>query len=454
MIYALSSVPGALGSFGRVAIAVIRVSGEDSLVALQLLLREQSLPRLRQASLRRLYHPDSGVLLDRALVLCFRAPHSFTGEDTVELHVHGGRAVINAVMSALAAIPGSRYAGAGEFSRRAFAHAKLDITAAEGLADLINADTEAQRRLAIRQAEGEAYAVFEGWNRRLCKMLAHVEACLDFADEDLPSDIFAEAFSDASKLLSDMQYHLALGEKAERLRLGVRAAILGSTNVGKSSLLNYFAGREAAIVSHVAGTTRDVIEVSLELHGFPLLLSDTAGLRDDCEDIVESEGIRRAYAQAEMADMRLFMYDLSEMQLPPKLPEIYCDGDLLVFNKADRVGVEFMSELAQQLGACGFGDYKVISLLDGRGLEALQASLLARVKDLSEVEESPAVTRMRQRAALSECMRNLHAAVSADMADIAAEELRLALNALGEITGRTSSEDLLDVIFADFCIGK
>jgi tRNA modification GTPase len=298
-IYALSSAGG------RAGVAVIRVSGPRVIKVIEAL-TGRAAPRPREAALRALVDPASGVALDRALVLFFRGPESFTGEDVAEFHVHGGRAVVASVLGALGGIEGLRTALPGEFTRRAFENDKLDLTEAEGLGDLIDAETEGQRRQALRQMEGALGRLYEGWRQRLIRVLAHAEADIDFADEDLPDELTATLGPKIGALAAEIQTHLDDGHRGERLRDGVEVAIIGPPNVGKSSLLNRLAGREAAIVSDEAGTTRDVLEVRLDLGGVPVTLADTAGLRE-AEGRVEREGISRARARAESADLRLVM---------------------------------------------------------------------------------------------------------------------------------------------------
>jgi tRNA modification GTPase len=422
-IYALAS--GA----GRAAVTVLRLSGPETGRILAALAGVLPLPR--RASLRRLRHV--GELLDRALVLWFPGPASYTGEDAAELHLHGGPAVLAAVAGALGTL-GARPAEAGEFTRRAFLNGRLELTEAEGIADLVAAETEAQRRQALRQAEGGLAARQRGWTAALLRLLARQEAFIEFEEEDLPADLDAEVAAEAMRLRAELAALLAEGARGERLREGVTIAILGAPNVGKSSLLNALAGREAAIVSARAGTTRDVVEVHLVLAGVPVTLADTAGLREAADEI-EAEGIRRARLRAGQADLRLLVFDAApdEETLALAGPDA-----LLVRNKAD-------------LGGPSFPDALPVSARDGTGLAALRAQLEAEVA----ARAGPAgLTRPRHRAALAEAVEWLDRLAAAPLPELRAEALRGALHALARLTGRVDTEAVLDVVFAEFCIGK
>lgn len=412
-----------------------------------------SLPEPRRASLRRLKDLETGLVIDRGLVLWFPAPGSFTGEDMAEFQVHGGRAVVAALLAALERMPGLRPAEAGEFTRRAFDNGRLDLSAVEGLADLIDADTEAQRRQALAQAEGALGRAVEEWAGRLTRILARVEAAIDFADEELPENLLSEAAEDAAALRRELNVLLARPPVGERLREGLQVAILGPPNAGKSSLLNALAGRDAAIVSERAGTTRDVVEVSLDLGGYPLLLADTAGLRAGRKerelDPIEIEGIRRSLARAESADLKLILLDASVSAQPDaEVLDLVDEGSLVLWNKVDLA----TRELPAQVGGA---PALSISATAGIGLEELEQRLRQEVEDRLDVGgEAPLITRARQRAAVRDCAEALARAEFAGEAALFAEDLRLALRALGRIVGRVDVEDLLDVIFRDFCIGK
>ncbi len=439
-IFALATAPG------RSGVAVVRVSGPGAGTALGAL-TGRPLPRPREATRARLHAPATGERLDEALVLWFPAPRSFTGEDVAELHLHGGRAVVAGVIEALAALPGLRVAEPGEFTRRAFENGKLDLTEAEAVADLVDAETAAQRRQALRQMEGALGALYEGWRQRLTRALAHIEADIDFPDEDLPGGVAAAARPVLADLAAEIAAHLDDRGRGERLREGLHVAIVGAPNAGKSSLLNALARREAAIVSARAGTTRDVIEVHLDLGGYPVVLADTAGLREAAADEVEEEGIRRALDRAARADVTIAVFDaLALPALDPATLALVGSDSLVVLNKTDVSGA-----VPAEVGG---REAIALSARSGAGLPRLEERLTAFVGERLSAGGTPALTRARHRAALEECRDALARALTAPLPEMAAEDVRLASRALGRITGRVDVEDLLDVIFRDFCIGK
>jgi tRNA modification GTPase len=441
-IFALSS--------GRppAAVAVVRISGPRAADAITAL--GGKLPEPRRAVLRRLRH--AGAVLDDALVLWLPGPKTETGEDMTELHLHGGRAVVAAVLDALAKQPGFRGAEAGEFTRWAFENGRLDLTAVEGLADLVFAETEAQRAQAMRQVQGHLAQRAEDWRQKLIGALALVEARIDFSDEaDVPEDLLSPAFHAARELVEDIERTLADEHRGERLREGLVVAIAGPPNAGKSSLLNRLARREAAIVSPYAGTTRDVIEVHLDLGGYPVTLLDTAGVRES-DDPVEQEGVRRAQARAASADLVLWVEDASSTLSAGRTEqrnEQRKNTEWIIHNKAD------LFESTAKQPPKSDEEYK-ISALTGSGLDRLVASIEQFAADAMTSAEPALVTRQRHRDALTEVTAALRRAVGApaDQEELIAEELRLAARALGRLTGRVDVEDILDVIFRDFCIGK
>jgi tRNA modification GTPase len=430
---------------GRAGIAVVRISGPEAGAALAAL--AGAIPRARHAVLRRLVDPASGAALDDALVLWFPAPASYTGEDVAELHVHGGRAVTSAVLAALAALPGLRPAEPGEFTRRAFDNGRLDLTAVEGLADLVGAETEAQRRQALRQLDGALGRLYDGWRETLVGMLARAEAAIDFPEEGLPPGLAEETYRNIEAVYKGITQHLEDDHRGERLREGAFVAIVGAPNVGKSSLLNRLARRDAAIVSHVAGTTRDVIEVHMDLGGLPAIVADTAGLGESADEI-ESEGVRRALARAAHADLKLAVFDASRWPETDARTRAVVDADtLVVVNKTDLNPVAPDETLDER-------PVWPLSCKSGEGIAALLAGLEAEVARRLVPGGAPALTRERHRRSLEDCAAALGRARAAGAPELAAEDLRLAVRALGRITGRVDVEDLLDVIFAEFCIGK
>jgi len=346
----------------------------------------------------------------------------------------------------LAARPGLRLAEPGEFTRRAFLAEKMDLTEAEGIADLIAAETEAQRRQAVRQAEGELGRLYDGWRDRLVGATAHVEAYIDFPDEDLPEEISQQVNHEISWLVDSISQHLDDSHRGERLRQGLDIAIVGPPNAGKSSLLNRLARRDAAIVSERAGTTRDVIDVAMDLGGYPVVLADTAGLRE-AVDSIEEEGVRRAKRRAEAADLRILVVDGRDEAGFLSAGEIYGESTILVLNKVD-LGAPSIAPQGPNLGVYA------ISVQTGGGIDAFLQGLEAIVRERIGLAGQPALTRARHREALEGCLEALRRSLAASHPELVAEDLRLAVRALGRITGRVDVEDLLDVIFRDFCIGK
>lgn len=404
-------------------------------------------PAPRVAVLRRFRKPRSGEPIDRGLALWFPAPESATGEDVAEFHIHGGPAVVAALADALAALPGLRPAEPGEFTRRAFAAGRLDLTEVEGIADLIAAETEAQRRQALRQMEGGLHTLYEGWRGSLLEAMAHVEATLDFSDQDLPDDAAAVVDPRLAALETEIAAHLDDDRRGERLRAGFSVVILGAPNAGKSSLLNRLAGRDAAIVSARAGTTRDVIEAHLNIAGWPVTIADTAGLRESTDE-VEGEGVRRALAQAESADLALVVLDgACWPAVDRRSLALASDASLLVLNKIDLLPgappatVEGRAALP-------------VSCRTGAGIDTLVASLAAAIERRYPIAAEPALTRARHRQALADCQAALARGRAQPADERLTEELRLAATALGRITGRVDVEDMLDIVFRDFCIGK
>jgi len=401
-----------------------------------------TVPPPRVARHVRFRDPDSSEELDDGLALWFPAPHSVTGEDVAELHLHGSRAVLAAVMAGLSR-RGLRLAEPGEFTRRAFLNDKLDLTQAEAVADLAAAETEAQRRQALRQLDGHLGGVYRGWGERLLRLLAHLEAAIDFPDEDLPPEIEAEVAAGTRAMAEEIAAHLADGHRGERLRDGIAVAILGPPNAGKSSILNHLARREAAITSPIAGTTRDVIEVAIDLAGYPVVLADTAGLRDSA-DVIEQEGLRRALKRAEEAELRLFVFDATRPEDAQGAAAWPGPDTLLVANKIDLASGRDAPPLARAIP---------VSALTGEGLPKLIAALSSRVARIYD-GTAPVLTRARHRQALETALAGLRRSLAADLPELRAEDLRLAWRSLGRITGRVDVEDLLDVIFRDFCLGK
>lgn len=409
-------------------------------------------PAPRRASLRALTS-QTGAKLDDALVLRFPGPDSYTGEDCAELHLHGGRAVVEAVLADLAG-RGARPAEPGEFTRRAFQNGKLDLSQAEAVADLVDAETDGQRTQALDQLGGALARKYEAWRGELVEALAFLEAAIDFPDEDLPVAVAERARPRVEALLAGLDSALGDAARGERVRDGWRVAIIGAPNAGKSSLFNALVRREAAIVTAVPGTTRDVIEATLTLDGFRVLLADTAGVRET-GDVVEAEGVRRARAWAEGSALRLWVIDASAGDGSwREARDFVRPGDLALFNKADMPAGADRAAAAAWLADAGLMGMDV-SVTGDIGVESLDQRLHAMVAEALSGAEFPAVTRERHRLRLMEARVHVARALATlDQAELAAEDLRLAARALGRVAGRVDAEDILDVVFASFCIGK
>lgn len=445
-IFALSS--GAVPS----GVAVIRVSGPATKAIVCAVCG--SVPAGRKAVLSRLTDPENGEIVDEGLVLFFEGPRSFTGEDVAELHCHGGRAVVGRLLEILGRFDDARPAEPGEFTRRAFDLGRMDLTAVEGLADLIAAETEIQRKQAVRQMGGALGKLYEDWRRRLVHMRAMIEADFDFADEeDVPGSVADDVWSEAAALNAEISAHLKNSRNGERLRAGLQVVLMGAPNAGKSSLLNAIAGRDVAIVTEEAGTTRDVIEVHLDLNGYPLTLVDTAGIRDT-EGLIEKEGIRRAKVRARDADLILWAVEPGGVVLDDRAAGLTADlrehvPHWIVHTKTD------LETLPKQDSS---GTIKEIScsVQNEAGTRLLFDALTHFAEETISYGEAPLATRERHRTYLSECLKGLASAVGSTHlpSELRAEDLRRAADALGRITGRIDVEDLLDVIFRDFCIGK
>ncbi|MDG2521536.1 tRNA uridine-5-carboxymethylaminomethyl(34) synthesis GTPase MnmE [Caulobacter segnis] len=437
-IFALATAPG------RAAVAVVRLSGSH--VGEALINLAGALPAPRLATLRRLKDAD-GATIDQALVLWFEGPASYTGEDSAELHLHGGRAVVERVMLRLGEL-GLRLAEPGEFTRRAFENGKLDLAQAEAVADLVDAETALQAKQALDQLGGALSRRYESWRESLLEALALLEAAVDFPDEDLPEDVAARAHPAMTMLLGELREALADAERGRRVRDGYRIALIGAPNAGKSSLLNALVERDAAIVTAIPGTTRDVVEVPLVLGGYKVLLADTAGVRKTSDE-VESEGVRRARRWAEEADLRLWVVDSHGADSAwREARDLVRSTDLLLMNKSDLPGQALELEFEGERIAC--------STWNSADMDHLRGRLTDRVVDALSGADFPAATRLRHLDSLAEARDALTRALSTkpELIEVMAEEVRLAARALARVTGRIDPEAVLGKVFSSFCIGK
>lgn len=431
---------------GRSGVAVVRVSGDDAWKSANTLINKEIIPR--RTHVFSLKNPKNNSVIDHALVIGFQSPASFTGEDVIEYHVHGGPAVISELLDALGEQYNHRLAEPGEFTKRAFMNGKMDLTGAEAIADLIDAQTQAQKAQALSQMSGALSDLYEGWTEKLKKALAHLEADIEFPDEDMPEGVAPQLGPVINQLIEEISSHLDDNRRGERLRDGIQVAVIGAPNAGKSSLINALSQRDVAIVSDIAGTTRDVIDVHLDLGGYPVILSDTAGLRpgqigEEGQDAIEAEGIKRALKRAAEADIRLLMLDGSLAKPDEDTMKLLDDSALLIVNKIDKKRKLKLDATAIE-----------ISVQTEDGLDVLIEAIIEKAQNIIGQSETPSLTRKRHRKALEECRETLERSRKAGLPELMAEDIRLAVRAIGKITGKIDVEDLLDVIFRDFCIGK
>jgi len=441
-IYALSSGPGISG------VAVIRVSGKNTAEVIKQLTRSK-LPAPRVATLKKFNKNGGKELIDEGVILWFPAPNSYTGEDLAEFHVHGSRAVIKAMQSSIAKIKNCRLAEPGEFTKRAFQNGRINLLKAESIADLISAETEIQRKQALKIMSGKSSDKFNLWREKLLKILSHVEAKIDFPDEDFPKNIFKQIQKTSYEVLNEIKKTLNDQKVGERIREGFKIAIVGPPNSGKSSLLNYLSKRDAAIVSEIAGTTRDVIETHLNLDGYPVIISDTAGIRSSKNEI-EKKGIKIALKRAEDADLKLIIMSAKNVDFTGVLKNLLSKNAILVLNKSDLLKEKLNSKFKRF-------DHVLISIKKDSNLNKLIKKIKTKLKNKFTTTEDILITRERHRQNLINCVQHLEKfqkKKSAQDFDKAAEDLRLATRHLGMIVGKVDVEELLGSIFNDFCIGK
>ena len=441
-IYALASGSGISG------VAVIRVSGDNVKRVIKLLTGKE-LPSPRVATLRKINNINTSELIDEGIIIWFPGPESYTGEDMAEFHVHGGKAVILAIQNQISRIENCRLAEPGEFTKLAFQNGKINLLKAESIADLISAETEIQRLQAVKIMQGKSSDKFNELREKLIKILSYVEAKIDFPDEDLPEDKIKQIRNNSSKVLHEITKILNDQQVGEIVREGFKIAIVGPTNAGKSSLLNNLANREVAIVSEIAGTTRDVIETHLNIDGYPVVISDTAGIRES-KDEIEKKGIKLSLKKAEKADLKLVVVDARNIDLSGFLNDLLKDNAILVVNKSDLLKEKFHSEITKF-------KHVLISLKKNSNIEKLISEIKNNLKDKFIFDEDILITRERHRQHLMQCSDHLKSFLQKNDKkdfDKAAEDLRLATRHLGMIVGKVDVEEILGSIFNDFCIGK
>ena len=441
-IYALSTGPGISG------VAIVRVSGKETSKVIKLL-TNGGLPTPRVATLRKINKINSSELIDEGIVLWFPGPESYTGEDMVEFHIHGSKAVISALHSSIEKIDNCRLAKPGEFTMLAFQNGKINLLKAESVADLISAETEIQRQQAIKIMSGKSANKFNELREKLLKILSHIEAKIDFPDEDLPKDILNNIKKISDEVCADIKKILDDQKVGERIREGFKIAIIGPTNAGKSSLLNHLSNRDVAIVSEFAGTTRDVIEAHLNIDGYPVIVSDTAGIRDSRNEI-EKKGIKLALNRAEDADLKLVVIEPKSVDFTHFLKDLLDKNSILIVNKSDLLNTELNSQIKKF-------DHVLISIKDNLNIEDLIVKIKNKLKDKFITSDDILITRERHRQHLVQCLDNLKNFSEKNKAedfDKAAEDLRLATRHLGLIVGKVDVEEILGSIFNDFCIGK
>jgi tRNA modification GTPase len=441
-IFALSTGPGVSG------IAVIRVSGEKTSRIIELL-THKGIPKARTATLRKLYKIKNTELIDEGLILWFPGPQSYTGEDMAEIHVHGSKAVVEALHASLLSIENCRLAEPGEFTKLAFQNGKINLLQAESIADLISSETEIQRQQAIKIMNGKSADQFNILREKLLKTLSYVEAKIDFPDEDLPNNILDGIKKNSDDVIKRLKEILNDQKVGERIREGFKIAIVGPTNAGKSSLLNHLSNRDVAIVSEVAGTTRDVIEIHLNIEGYPVIISDTAGIRHS-KDEIEKKGIKLSLNRAEEADLKLVVVDAKNLEFTDVLKDLLKENAILVINKSDLLDKQINSEIKKM-------NHVLISIKDNKNIDQLILEIKNNLKNKFITSDDILITRARHRQHLQQCLdhlNNFNQKKEIEDFDKAAEDLRLATRHLGMIVGKVDVEEILGSIFNDFCIGK
>ncbi|WP_253308212.1 tRNA uridine-5-carboxymethylaminomethyl(34) synthesis GTPase MnmE [Rickettsia endosymbiont of Orchestes rusci] len=437
---------------GRAGVAVFRISGPKSLDSLKMLTRKKNF-KPRFMYYQKLIDPETGELIDNAMVVYFPSPASFTGEETIEIYVHGSKAIAIMLTSVLLNIAGLRIAEAGEFTKRAFLNGKFDLTAAEGIADLIEAETIMQHKQAIRQAGGALEDLYNGWRASLLRIISLLEAYIDFPDEDIPNVVLTEVMNISTKLKDELTSYLNDNRRGELLRSGIQLAIVGAPNVGKSSLLNFLMQREIAIVSNIAGTTRDIIEGHLDIGGYPIILQDTAGIRSGSNDLIEQEGIKRAIESAKKADIKIIMFDVEQLilldsNLNEAITDLIDNNTIIIINKIDLSDLDKVFSIEDKYNCLK------VSIKENIGMQEILKNIENIAADIAGLTETPYITKERHRRYLKQALAALTSFNLEKDLVLATEDIRMTIRAISAITGSINIEEILGEIFKNFCIGK
>ncbi len=446
-IFAQCSAPGKAG------VAVFRISGPSALKTLQLIIKDDvSKMQARKMYFQKIYNPKNNEPVDEAMIVLFQGSASFTGEDSVEIHTHGSIAVLKMMHEMLSSLPDVRIAEPGEFARRSFLNGKIDLTAAEGLADLIDAETYLQHKQAIRQLGGGLADIYESWRKKLLAAISLVEAYIDFPDEDIPQEMTSEINELVEDLSSTIRIHLDDNNRGERLRQGIKLAIIGKPNAGKSSLLNFLMQRNVAIVSDISGTTRDVIEGHLDIDGYPIIIQDTAGIRDNTSDAIEKEGMQRAKDVADSADIKIIMHDVTDKsQNTEEFSRFIDDNSIILLNKIDKISVDIDDNKFTKDNASLI---LKVSIKNEINTDEILKAIKAIAEKIARPSESPQITRARHRGQLQLALSYMEEFSLNNDLVLAAEDLRMTMRAISNITGAITVDDILGEIFSNFCIGK
>ena len=450
----LDTIYASASSIGLSAIKTIRISGNETKKIFKALTKKR-LPKARYCKLINLYDIKNSSVIDKAIVVWFPAPKTYTGENILEINIHGGNSVLEHLIENLLLIRNVREAEPGEFTRRAFTNNKMDFLEAEGVMDLINAETKSQKSLAMQQVNGSLSTIFKKWNNKLLKLLAHYEGQIDFPEDEVPKNTEKKVISQVIDLIKEMNFFLSDKKRGDIIRSGVEIAIVGRPNVGKSSLVNQIAKKDIAIVSKTSGTTRDVIETKINLSNIPVILSDTAGLKDSPRNNIEKQGVLRSKRRIKNCNIKLLVMDAT-CNFEKKILKLVCNKTIIILNKKDLLSKKKIGSKINYLKEKNFKRISVISAKKGTGINNLLNDLENYIKDRYKnvFFGEPVLTRTRHRAALKKCLSNLKKINKNKDPELNAEDLRLSLNDIGNVTGKYEIEKMLDIVFKDFCIGK